>query len=42
VPVGASGAIRVNMATSTGVLQISTGALNATGKGFTSKFVNVG
>jgi hypothetical protein len=38
----ASGAVRVNMGTSTGVLQIRTGVVNASGKGFTSAFVNTG
>jgi hypothetical protein len=37
-----SGATRVNMATSTGVLQIGTGAANKTGKGFSSTFKNSG
>lgn len=40
--IAASGATRVNMATTGGVLQISTGNLNARGNGFTSKFVNNG
>lgn len=37
-----SGAVRVNMGTSTGVVQISTGVVNATGKGFTSTFKSTG
>ncbi len=40
--IGSSGAVRVNMATSGGVLQIKTGAPNATGTGFTSTFVSTG
>jgi hypothetical protein len=38
----ASGATRVNMATASGVLQIGTGAVTKTGKGFTSTFKNSG
>jgi hypothetical protein len=38
----ASGAVRVNMGTSTGVVQISTGVVNASGKGFTSTFKSTG
>jgi hypothetical protein len=37
-----SGAVRVNMATSAGVVQISTGKVNAAGTGFTSLFKNTG
>jgi hypothetical protein len=37
-----SGAVRVNMASTTGVLQISTGQVNAAGTGFTSVFKNTG
>jgi hypothetical protein len=37
-----SGAVRVNMATAAGVVQISTGKVNAAGTGFTSVFKNTG
>jgi hypothetical protein len=37
-----SGAVRVNMATPAGVLQIATGAVTKSGKGFTSTFKNTG
>ena len=37
-----SGATRVNMATSTGVLQIGTGTITKTGRGFTSTFKSSG
>ena len=37
-----SGATQVNMATTGGILQISTGAVNAKGTGFTSTFKNTG
>lgn len=37
-----SGAVRVNMATAAGVVQISTGRVNAAGTGFTSVFKNTG
>lgn len=40
--IGSSGAVRVNMATSGGVLQIKTGTPNAVGTGFTSTFVSTG
>jgi hypothetical protein len=37
-----SGAVRVNMATAAGLVQISTGKVNAAGTGFTSVFKNTG
>jgi hypothetical protein len=37
-----SGAVRVNMATTAGLVQISTGLVNAAGTGFTSVFKNTG
>jgi hypothetical protein len=37
-----SGAVRVNMATTAGLVQISTGQVNAAGTGFTSVFKNTG
>jgi hypothetical protein len=40
--ISGSGATRVDMADSSGVLQISTGALTKKGNGFTSTFENVG
>jgi hypothetical protein len=41
-PISAATAVRLNMATSGGVVQIKTGALTKSGKGFTGTFANTG
>ncbi|HEV2374189.1 MAG TPA: hypothetical protein VGS19_18785 [Streptosporangiaceae bacterium] len=41
-PIGSLPVVRINMATSTGVLQISTGPIGPTPTMFTSTFVNIG